>query len=197
MLYDGIYAIHGGYTLNYTGRNMRGDPLTYLLDMWLLAGDALRRGRISPFFSDAVNRRIPYQTRIWRLILDETRTFVTKIAATHAAMPTAAPTGAALNYNSNAPFTEENASVNAPFECTGLTYNDPSLVEQFNRLNVTFNPGMHDLIRENHYRKIPVGEAMLLNYRSYLRINPRTMELEYWVAYDDYYKAFGEDRGGE
>lgn len=202
MMYDGVVNIHSRYTLSASFKNITRDPVTWLFDTWLRYGSLEREGEVVPYYTNIFYREIDYQTRVWRVVLNEQRTHVTKIAACYAAEPISISIGQHFNFNSEAPFNQENASINIQFECVGADYNDPILIDEFNDLVCMFNPSMRDGEREIVYKKLS-GDAnqgisqnsvtSLFNYLTYLRIDPDTYELEQWVDYETYYSILGED----
>jgi hypothetical protein len=138
-----------------------------------------------------VENEIDYMTRIYRLVLDPTRTYVQKIANCGAAFPTAVPMGAAFNYTSDSPLANDNEQISIPFQCIGVEYNDPISIQEFNATVVYFNPEMDDGSRSQLFTKLSKSELALFNYQGYPRI-AEDNELEWWVSNDVYQLTINE-----
>lgn len=177
------------YTLQGTYRNIEGDPITLMHLMWGMAAGLGKEGRTMPYPELALLKERDYDTRIYRLIMDQTRTFVTRIFATGAATPENAPTGEIANFTGDG--SETGASVistqlNFSYRCNGVDMYDHILIYEFNTLQADFNPMMEDDRREQFMQLLMPWEKMYFNYRAYPRINPANMELEWWVPKDYY-----------
>ena len=75
-------------------------------------------------------------TRIYRLVLDETRTQVRKIAATGVSIPKSVPLGSQFDFSAETPFNEQNKELTVQFESIGFQYNDPILIKEFNENSI-------------------------------------------------------------
>ncbi len=193
-MYDGTIKIYGTQDLTVNLRNMLGDPLSLLFGTWLTYGANVYSGQFNPYADLILGNIIDYQTRIYRLVLDPTRRFVQKIAATGAAFPIANPIGGVFDYNEEHVFNLNIKEMSVPFRCMGIIYNDPLLFTTFNMTVAAFNPNMADppkayvdphvdpdAIRNQNMRKLTMAERMVFNYHGYPRIDPITQELEIWV----------------
>lgn len=183
---DGPSKFHGTFSLSATFRNIVDDPITLMFHIWTSYAARVYDGTFNPYNDAIFENYIDYQTRIYRLILDHSRTYVTKICATGAAFPTANNLGAVFNYNQDKPNTDEIDQISINFQCIGAIYNDPILVDAFNRSTYITNPNLIDGNRETYFVKIQPNEKMAFNYFGYPHINPKTMELEWWVKKEDY-----------
>jgi len=174
-------------SFNLTGnfQNIDGDPITALFAVWLEYAARVKDGTLNPYPQMILENEIDYNTRIYRIILDPTRTFVRKIADCGAAYPTVNPIGAAFNYNSESFFTEDTSQLSIDFQCFGVRYNDPITIYNFNRTVQTFNPSMKDGRRDSAMQKLTPQEKRLFNYRGYPRIS-ENYELEWYVPKDEY-----------
>lgn len=187
-MYKESYSLVDGLSLNYTTydiqasfRNVPGDPITLLLLVWLHYMSNVYQGNLVPRPNFIIENEIDYQTRIYRLILDSTKTKVQKIAACGAAFPTAVPIGGAFNFEADRPLNNSNDQITVPFRCMGAMYQDDILIKEFNETVVFFNNSMLDGYRETHFQLIPNDILILFNHRGYPRINPDTYELEWWI----------------
>lgn len=178
---DGIDTIYNAYDLNATFRNITGDPISWMIYVWIIYASMVYQGRMLPYPDSEMLREIDYQTRIYRLILDPTRTFVQKIAACGAAFPTSPALGQAFDFSADSPFEQSRASqISVPFRCFGAMYQDPILIREFNDVVEMFNPSMHPVYRDKYMIKIPRMELATYNYGGYPRIDPNTNELQWW-----------------
>ena len=191
---DGIDAIYSSYDLNATFRNIVGDPISLLFQTWLIYMSMVYQGRMLPYPDSEMLREIDYQTRIYRLILDPTRTYVQKIAACGACFPTSSALGQAFDFSSDSPFEQSRASqISIPFRCFGAIYQDPILLREFNDVGELFNPCMNSLYRTKYMTKIPRELLPSYNYDGYPRIDMQTNELEWWDFTDNYQKRLREN----
>lgn len=178
---DGVTDIYSAYDITANFRNIQADPITALFFYWAHYMSHVFRGNMVPYPEMVVENEIDYQTRIYRLVLDPSRTYVQKIAACGAAFPYADPMGGSFNYDSEKPYNDTNQDISIPFHCLGAIYQDPILLYTFNKTVQDFNHSMTDDQREQHNTKIPIQALQLFNNRGYPRINPDTWELEWWI----------------
>lgn len=188
---DDVPYNYRSYDLTASFRNISGDPISFLFLMWGWYMGLVYEGRIMPHPESVLRNEIDYNTRIYRLIMDKTRTYVTRIGATGASFPTVAPIGNIFNFEGDgaeSPFPTVGDQIQINFRCMGFTYYDHILIYEFNTLVEIFNPDMRDENREERLVKLHPAEREYFNYRAYPRINEVTMELEWWVP-ADYYEA--------
>lgn len=196
---DGLTKNHSTYDISAQFRNIPGDPITALFFTWLHYMSLVYEGVMVPYLQAIVERETDYHTRIYRLVLDSSKTRVTKIAACGAAFPISCPIGAAFNYEAGKPINSSNDQINVQFRCMGAIYQDDILIYEFNRTVATFNPEM----RESNFlapganntrgsytnrtmQQIPIEALTIFNNMGYARINPVNYELEWWVRKSDY-----------
>lgn len=175
-----------GYTVTCSFRNMNGNPLLILFYSWILAASMMYLGKITPRIRSIHQRRIEYTTRIYRLVLDYTQTYVTNIWAPTYCFPTTIETGSIFKYNVEDPFNRDNDNIDIQFQCYGSHFNDDLLFHQFNTTVCLANPAMEDNSRKRDMVKLDPTEMKLFNYYGYPRINPVTSELEWWVSKENY-----------
>jgi hypothetical protein len=189
---DDIPYSYGTYDLTGTFRNLTGDPITFMMLVWGWYQGLVYEGRLMPYPELVMLNEIDYNTRIYRLVMDSTRTYVTRIAATGASFPMTAPIGNAFNFTgdgSESPFQTANDQVSISFRCMGFTYYDHILIYEFNDLVEDFNPLMRADNRDRAMQELKPWEKEYFNYRSYPRINPLNMKLEWWTSKADYEQA--------
>jgi hypothetical protein len=196
---DSVVEQYGTYDITATFRNIPGDPILLMMMTWLWYSSLVYRGMIIPYPDALINNEIDYNTRIYRLVLDPSRRFVTKIAATGASYPTNAPYGAAINHDADHPINQNNAQIAITFHSYGVMYMDDILVDEFNRTSGLFNDGMRAQNFKGsppnqtnpYYTKVPLAALPIFNNRGYPRINPLTYELEWWVDTQEYNNRLG------
>lgn len=196
---DSSIRLYGTYDITCTFRNIPGDPIILMFYTWLFYMSLVYLGDIIPYPDFILNNEIDYMTRIYRLVLDPSKRFVTKIAAANAAFPTNVPYGAAINHDADHPINANNDQISITFRTNGVTYHDPILVHEFNRAVAMYNGGMNPdnfkttkdknglYVSTNPYLKqIPLHALGVFNNRGYARINPYTYELEWWIDEQEY-----------
>lgn len=179
---DDVITLFGRYDLNCTFRNMYGDPIGTMMYLWLYYMSAVYVGDIYPYIDSIIDNEIDYQTRIYRFVLDPSRTRVVRMYCCGAAFPTAANTGANFNYTEGKHLIDESNEYSVNFTCTGALYYDPRVLKWFNKTVTNFNPNMVDGVRETAYKKIPYEKLRTMDNIGYPRINPSNMDMEWWVS---------------
>lgn len=195
---DGVTVDYSAYDLTATFRNLRGDPITSLFFMWSHYMSLVHEGTLVPYPDFIVANELDYCTRIYRLVLDSSKTKVQRIAACGASFPTAAPMGGYFDYSRDKPYNDANAEINIPFKATGFICQDDILIRSFNQTTAYFQPGMRPDQQEadenfspyskpsSTMTKIPSALLAVFNNRGYPRIDPETYELEWYVKTEDY-----------
>jgi hypothetical protein len=186
---DDIPYQYGTFDLNATYRNVEGDPITMMHFMWARMAALGKEGRTMPYPELLLMNERDYDTRIYRIITDQTRTFVTRIFACGAATPVNAPTGQIANFTGDGSETGSSViseQLNFSYRCNGMMSYDHILIFEFNDLQQDYNPMMKDEARETAMHLLFPWEKAYFNYRAYPRINPTNMELEWWVPKGDY-----------
>ena len=169
------------YDISATFRNTRGDPIIYMIYIWLLYSTFVFEGTCMPYPDMVIENEIDYNTRIYRLVMDKTNTYVRKILATGACFPTSLPIGNFFDFTSDTPTNQEIYKFSINFRCMGIIYQDPILIKEFNEVVEIFNPAMSDNFRSQEMTKVPKEALVIFNNRGYPRINPATYELEWYV----------------
>lgn len=182
------------FDITATFRNSMGDPITALFYTWIHYQSLVYEGIIVPYIDFITENEIDYNTRIYRLVLDQTKTRVQKIAATGASFPVNIPIGSSFDYSSEKPYNDANASISIQFTCNGAQYQDPILIHEFNETVSYFNYAMYKdpfgktNNRDQYMVKIPHRLLPLFKNRGYPYIDPDTYEFSWWI-YKDYYNA--------
>jgi hypothetical protein len=190
---DSSSSIFSTFNLTANFKNIQGDPISLLFFIWVRYASLVYDGTMTPWFDNVMENTIDYNTRIYRIVLNEHRTYVQKIAACGAAFPMASPLGNYFNYTNDSNFNYENDQISIPFKCMGANYMDPILIIEFNATVEMHCPSMKDSNRLSSMVKISVYEDYpphghigvllnnLLRNQMYPRIDPLTLELEWWA----------------
>lgn len=205
---DSVTTAYHSYDITANFRNIPGDPVTLLFFAWVHYTSLVYQGLMMPYPDLLMENEIDYQTRIYRLVLDSTKTRVVRIAACGAAYPVSVPIGASFDFDHTKPYNDSHTQVTIPFKCVGAIYNDDILIDEFNRTVASFYVDMQDSRfsassskRSNSrdaedvqwvnssLKEIPIEALGLFNNRGYPRINPETYKLEWWISNDDYYRV--------
>jgi hypothetical protein len=189
---DSSVEIKNTYELSASFRNIPNNPVTLLFYFWLFYMSKVFEGEMIPYGSSLYECEIDYNTRIYRLILDPSKRYVQHILSTGAAFPLNSPVGALGNFDSTQPFNDANDNVNIRFQCIGMDYNDPIQITEFNQAVAEMNPGMSDATRDEYYIQIPYQVLSFFNMRGYPRIEPSTMELQWYVSYSMFKSYAGQ-----
>lgn len=183
---DNFVKFYGSFDITANFRNLPGDPITSLFTAWIVAASAYYMGTMVPYPDDVLQNEINYNTRIYRLVMDADKHRVQKIAATGAAFPYSVPLGSAFDYEVDKHLNQANEQVAINFKCTGALYNDPILIQEFNRTTENFNPSMRPEYRTRTMTKVPLAALAIFNNRGYPRIDPRSFELEWYVPTEEF-----------
>lgn len=183
---DGFAQHYGAFTINCQFDNMTNNYLPELFWYWTQYMMLVHEGAFYPHYDSILENEIDYQTRIYRLIMDETKTFVIDIAATGICFPTNPSQASRYDFNKDEVFNKSNDNFSISFAANGAIYKDPILMAEFNMSVQAFNLGMNDNIRDKQFKLLTPAEATLFNHFGYPRINLDTGRLEWWVDKADY-----------
>ena len=178
---DGLSTNYSAFDLSASFKNTRGDPIMLLFYIWVHYQSFVFEGLLVPYPDFIVENEIDYNTRIYRLILDQSKTKVQKIAASGASIPTTIPIGGFFDYSSDKPYNDSNSDINQTFKTNGAMYQDDILIAEFNATTMIFNAKMTDGNRDKYMVLIPAELLTIFNHRGYPRINPDTYTLEWWI----------------
>lgn len=190
-LYNEVYAqvdstsrVFEAFDLDASFKNSRGDPIAYMFAVWMMYQSNVFEGKLVPYLDFISENEIDYNTRIYRLVLDQTKTIVTKICCTGASFPISLPTASFFDYSHDKPFNDQNKDIAIRFKCLGVDYFDDIVIAEFNQSVCIFNPGMRDDYRDTAMVKVNKNLIGYFNNRGYPRINPTNNELEWYIATD-------------
>lgn len=182
---DSHLDIYQSFDLDCTFENMKDEPLMLLFETWERYMANVFEGYFNPYIDFIVENEIDYNTRIYRLVLDETKTFVKKISACGAAYPVNLAYGKMFDYDKGSKYNTNSKDINIRFTCFGAMYNDDILVPEFNFAVCMFNPDLYLWARwgkapKNHI-ELPINLVHLFNFNGYPLIDQETMQLKWFV----------------
>jgi hypothetical protein len=182
---DSTAKNYESFDLDCNFRNTRGDPILHLFYIWIWYEALVFEGILVPYYDFIVENEIDYNTRVYRLVLDQHKHYVTKIGACGVAFPTNSPIGTFFDFNAERPYFDQVKDISIRLRCSGAIYLDDILIKDFNDAVAIFNPNMRNF---EGMSKIARNLVTYFNNRGYPYINPETYELEWWID-DDYYNA--------
>lgn len=147
---DGVTNHYEAFDIDATFRNTRGNPLLYFFYIWIKYPTLVFEGILNPYFDMISENEIDYNTRIYRVITDPTKRYVSQIGCTGASFPVNVPTGNLFDLNTDTPFNTRNSELNIRFRCMGFMAFEDIIKYWFNQTLAIFNPSMrivlnHDL----------------------------------------------------
>ncbi len=186
---DGITEIYESFDLNISFRNIMGDPLLYMIYMWLHYMSNVFRGDLNPYLDFIAEREIDYNTRIYRVVLDQTKKYVTHVAATGASFPINVPNGQFYDFSKDKPYNQQNNEFTVRFKSIGAMYDDHILIKEFNDTVHIFNAAMRGMFGKGGKGETDTSPMMPVpeEYRPYFknkaipRIEPSTNELRWFI----------------
>ena len=188
--YDGPSLDYTLYDISGSWKNVLGNIVTKIAAVWIHYGFFVFEDRLVPYPDYWWNFEIDYNTRIFKLTLDATKTYVTQMWST-IAYPLNAPTGASANFEANNPFNTSNNQVNINWRAHGTETIDNLLVEEFNAIVCQRNPRMEDKYREQYMHRLEPSELNFFNNWGYPHIDLNdNMRLSWWVFKEHYETAF-------
>jgi len=187
---DDTYKRYDNFDVSATFRNMPGDPISLIFNVWNIYMAAVFENVMSPYPDFIARRTIDYNTRIYRVGLCRNRRFVVRLACTGASNPKSVPLGSLSDFSSDEPLNMNGKSISIQFPSFGARYQDPIIVHDFNKTVGIFNPDMREVDNDvpdpQSVTKIPYHQLRYFNNRGYPRINTETMELEWWLPNEVY-----------
>ena len=195
---DGYYNIRDTFELTANFRNIEGDPITLLFQTWIQYYMGCRDMDLSPYPNFIVEREYDYNTKIYRFVMDHTKRYIQKWAAT-IAYPSSISFGQQFNVDSSNNFIDTNTELPITFKCIGADYNDPIVLYEFNETVAQFCPDLKIdytqfdqktrsmvVVGKDKWVKLREDEKLRGTYLAVPLINYLTNELEWWIPKDKY-----------
>jgi hypothetical protein len=143
---DGVTNHFEAFDLDVTFKNTKGNPLIYLFYIWIKYQSLVFEGILNPYLDMISENEIDYNTRVYRILLDQQKRYVTYIGATGASFPTNVPTGNMFDFNIDTPFNTKNSEISIRFRSMGFTAFEDILKLEFNKTLAIFNPEMRKVL---------------------------------------------------
>ncbi len=144
---DGTTNHYESYDLDVSFKNTKGNPLIFLFFVWIRYMTLVYEGILNPYLDMITENEIDYNTRIYRLVLDQQKRYVTYIASTGASFPVNVPTGNLFDYAVDSPYNTKNQSINIRFRSMGFIAFEDLLKLKFNQTLGIFNAEMKKVLR--------------------------------------------------
>lgn len=146
---DGVTNHFEAFDLDITFKNTKGNPLIYLFYIWIKYETLVFEGILNPYIDMITENEIDYNTRIYRVILDQQKRYVTYIGATGASFPVNVPTSNLFDYNNETPFNNKNSEISIRFRSMGFTAFEDILKLEFNKTSAIFNANMKKILEHD------------------------------------------------
>ena len=186
MQADGKVRNCENFDISANFRNVRGDPVVYLLYVWAMYMAEVFEGQLVPYLDMIPNNRIDYNTRIYRMTLDHKKHRILEMTATCASQVSGVPIGDIFDVQADKTYTEANHEVTASFKSVGVDYFDPIIAYEFNKTVEIFNGDMKDGPRQIRMMKLPPRLLIEGNFRGYPYIDLENMNLDWYVPTQEY-----------
>jgi hypothetical protein len=144
---DGVTNHFEAFDLDVTFKNTRGNPLIYMFYIWIKYQTLVFEGILNPYLDMITENEIDYNTRVYRLVMDTQKRYVTQIACTGASFPLNVPTGNLFDYNSDTPYNTKNSEINIRFRCMGFLAFEDIIKMYFNQTVAIFNADIYNLLQ--------------------------------------------------
>lgn len=143
---DGVTNHYESYDIDATFKNLKGSPLLYFFYTWVKYQTLVFEGILNPYLDMVTENEIDYNTRIYRITLDQQRRYITYMGCTGASFPISVPTGSVFDYSTDKPFNGSTADFNIRFRCMGFTPFEDLVKYKFNQTQAIFNPDIRKLL---------------------------------------------------
>lgn len=185
VMIDSNIDLPGRFDLDVSFRNTAEEPIIQLFRVWVTYASAVYENITSPYLDYIIGNVIDYQTRVYRLILDETKRKVKKISIAGTAIPLVIPDGKMFDYTESEVYNLQNKTINFRLACTVAEYNIDKTIMEFNKSTGIFNAAIRSKIAGNGNGglvKIPPELLPIVNHRGYPYINiDNDNELEWYI----------------
>ena len=168
---DGAINNYEAFDIDATFRNSKGNPLIYMFYIWIKYQALVFEDILQPYMEMIVENEIDYNTRIYRLVLDQRKKHVTQIACTGASFPINVPTGNLFDYNIDKPYNAANAEISIRFRSMGFLAFEDIIKVMFNETLGIFNPGMRMVLEHDMDDSISDEEKMRENESAVYRVS--------------------------
>jgi len=145
---DGVTNHYESFDIDVTFKNIKGSPLIYLFFIWLKYESLVFEGILNPYTDMITENEIDYNTRIYRVLLDEQKRYVTHIAATGASFPINNPTGNIFDFSVEKPLNVIK-DINIRFRSLGFIAFEDIVKLEFNKSIAIFNSDIKKILKHD------------------------------------------------
>ena len=181
---DGTHLQHGSRDIDITFNNTKGDVIAKLFKLWVIYPPLVRMGILEQYADFIRAVEYDYNTRIYELKLTPDGKYVRGIATTGISNPVVLNDAGRFNGSNEEPYGDNQQTSTYRFKSSGVSYDDPISIYNFNQTVGYFSPSMR-LLNENKEGhglvKIEPKIRQMFRFDGYPRINFATLELEWWV----------------
>lgn len=146
---DGVTNHYESFDLDVSFKNFKGNPLIYFFHVWVKYETLVFEGVLNPYLDMITENEIDYNTRIYRLILDQNKKYVTYIGSTGASFPLNVPTGSIFDFSTDTPYNTKNEEISIRFRSFGFIAFEDILKLKFNQTVALFNPNMRAILKSD------------------------------------------------
>jgi hypothetical protein len=146
---DGVTNNFEAFDVDVTFRNTRGDPIIYMIYIWIKYMSLVFEGVLNPYLDFIAENELDYNTRIYRIVLDNTKRKVTYIACTGASFPLNVPSGNLFDYSNDGVYNTKNSEFSVRFRSNGFLAFEDIIKYEFNEINGIYNPDFYKLLQHD------------------------------------------------
>jgi len=179
---DGVTNHFESYDLDVTFKNTKGNPLLYFFYIWIKYQTLVFEGILNPYIDMITENEIDYNTRIYRVVLDQQKRFVTYIGATGASFPINVPTGSLFDFNVDTPFNTRNTEINIRFRSMGFIAFEDILKLEFNKTGAIFNADLRKVLEYDLGDSSDESKARMDSTKSYKIPGSNLVKLPHLLA---------------
>jgi hypothetical protein len=146
---DGVTNNFEAFDVDVTFRNTRGDPIIYMIYIWLKYMNLVFEGVLNPYLDFIAENELDYNTRIYRIVLDNTKRKVNYIACTGASFPLNVPSGNLFDVSNDGVYNTRNSEFSVRFKSNGFLAFEDIIKYEFNEVNGIYNPDFYKLLQHD------------------------------------------------
>jgi hypothetical protein len=146
---DGVTNNFEAFDVDVTFRNTRGDPIIYMIYIWLKYMNLVFEGILNPYLDFIAENELDYNTRIYRIVLDNTKRKVNYIACTGASFPLNVPSGNLFDVSNDGVYNTRNSEFSVRFKSNGFLAFEDIIKYEFNEVNGIYNPDFYSLLQHD------------------------------------------------
>lgn len=181
-LADGRPVNLGNVSITASFTNVKNDFINFLFHIWTQYAMLSHYGVMMPYKDDWLYNRINYNTRIYRFVMDPSKTYIVDMAMTGASIPINTNKSVAYEY------TKDDSSLNKQlnqstiqFHSNGVYMMDPIIFKQFNKVVEMFCPQMNPQVRKKHFVELSGAMKPYFVHNALPYINLTNAKLSWYV----------------